>query len=89
MSDNKIHIIDVTNRDGVQTSRICLSKLEKTIINIYLDKMGVYQSELGFPVTHHETNYINANVELADMGVVFRNGNRFLELVCNFHVPIP
>ena len=62
---NKIYIIDVTNRDGVQTSRICLSKLEKTMLNLYLNEMGVFQSEFGFPVTHHETNYLNANLELA------------------------
>ncbi|MGA1841865.1 MAG: homocitrate synthase [bacterium] len=66
----RIYIIDVTNRDGVQTSRICLSKLQKTMINIYLNEMGVYQSEFGFPVTRHETNYINANLELAKMGVL-------------------
>jgi isopropylmalate/homocitrate/citramalate synthase len=65
-----IRIIDVTNRDGVQTSRICLSKLQKTMINIYLNEMGVYQSEFGFPVTLHETNYINANIELAKKGVL-------------------
>lgn len=66
---SKIYIIDVTNRDGVQTSRICLSKLQKTMINFYLSKMGVFQSEFGFPVTHHETNYLNANLELAKAGV--------------------
>ena len=66
----KIYIIDVTNRDGVQTSRICLSKLEKTMINLYLNGMGVFQSEFGFPVTRHETNYLNANLELAKMGVL-------------------
>ncbi|MBN2831085.1 MAG: homocitrate synthase [Candidatus Omnitrophica bacterium] len=60
----KISIIDVTNRDGVQTSRICLSKLQKTMLNIYLDEMGIFQSEFGFPLTHHETNYLNANLEL-------------------------
>ncbi|MDP2939270.1 MAG: homocitrate synthase [Candidatus Omnitrophota bacterium] len=60
----KIYIIDVTNRDGVQTSRICLSKLEKTMINIYLNQMGIFQSEFGFPTTRHETNYLNANLEL-------------------------
>jgi len=27
--------------------------------------MGVFQSEFGFPVTRHETNYLNANLELA------------------------
>jgi len=70
MSKNKIYIIDVTNRDGVQTSRICLSKLQKTMINLYLNEMGIYQSEFGFPVTHHETNYLNANLELAKMGVL-------------------
>lgn len=36
----KIYILDVTNRDGVQTSRICLSKLEKTMINYLLNQMG-------------------------------------------------
>ena len=66
----RIYIIDVTNRDGVQTSRICLSKLEKTMINLYLNEMGVFQSEFGFPVTHHETNYLNANLELAKKGVL-------------------
>lgn len=66
----KIYIIDVTNRDGVQTSRICLSKLEKTMINLYLNEMGIFQSEFGFPVTHHETNYLNANLELAKRGVL-------------------
>lgn len=70
MKKNKIYIIDVTNRDGVQTSRICLSKLEKTMINLYLDKMGVSQSEFGFPFTHHETNYLNANLKLAEEGVI-------------------
>lgn len=63
-----IYIIDVTNRDGVQTSRICLSKLQKTMINLYLDQMGVFQSEFGFPMTHHETNYLNANLELHKKG---------------------
>lgn len=66
MKQPKIYIIDVTNRDGVQTSRICLSKLEKTMINYYLNQMGVFQSEFGFPVTRHETNYLNANLELAE-----------------------
>jgi len=66
----KIYIIDVTNRDGVQTSRLGLSKLQKTMINLYLNEMGVYQSEFGFPVTRHETNYLNANLELARKGVL-------------------
>jgi len=52
----------------VQTSRICLSKLQKTMINWYLDQMGVFQSEFGFPLTRHETNYLNANLELAKLG---------------------
>jgi homocitrate synthase NifV len=66
----KIYIIDVTNRDGVQTSRICLSKLQKTMINLYLNDMGVFQSEFGFPVTRHETNYLNANLGLVKMAVL-------------------
>ena len=67
---NKIYIIDVTNRDGVQTSRLGLAKLEKTIINLYLNEMGIHQSEFGFPFTNHETNYLKANLELAEMGVL-------------------
>lgn len=70
MKTNKIYIIDVTNRDGVQTSRLGLAKLQKTLINIYLNEMGVYQSEFGFPVTSHETNYLNANLELARKGLI-------------------
>ena len=66
----KIYIVDVTNRDGVQTSRLGLAKLQKTMINMYLNEMGVCQSEFGFPVTRHETNYLNANLELAKMGVL-------------------
>ncbi|MBM3245588.1 MAG: homocitrate synthase, partial [Candidatus Omnitrophica bacterium] len=66
----RIYLIDVTNRDGVQTSRICLSKLQKTMINLYLNDMGVFQSEFGFPLTRHETNYLNANLELAKMGAL-------------------
>jgi len=68
--DNRIRILDVTNRDGVQTSRLGLAKIEKTVINILLNQMGVYQSEFGFPTTLHETNYINANLELARLGVL-------------------
>ncbi len=66
----KIYLIDVTNRDGVQTAKLGLSKLEKTMINIYLNEMGIFQSEFGFPTTRHETNYLLANLELAEMGVL-------------------
>ena len=66
----KIYIIDVTNRDGVQTANLGLSKLEKTLINIYLNEMGVFQSEFGFPTTRHEVHYLNANLELAKMEVL-------------------
>ncbi len=62
----KIYILDVTNRDGVQTSRLGLAKLQKTIINLMLDDMGISQSEFGFPATKHELNYLNANLELVD-----------------------
>jgi homocitrate synthase NifV len=65
-----IYLIDVTNRDGVQTSRLGLAKLQKTIINLMLGEMGIFQSEFGFPITRHETNYLRANLELAQMGVL-------------------
>lgn len=66
----KIYLIDVTNRDGVQTAKLGLSKLAKTMINIYLNEMGVYQSEFGFPTTRHESHYLRANLELQEMGVL-------------------
>jgi homocitrate synthase NifV len=40
------------------------------MINLYLNEMGIYQSEFGFPITRHETNYLNANLDLARMGVL-------------------
>ena len=66
----KIYFIDVTNRDGVQTAHLGLSKLEKTMINMYLNDMGIFQSEFGFPTTRHESFYLQANLELANMGVL-------------------
>ncbi len=65
-----IYLVDVTNRDGVQTAKLGLSKLQKTMINLYLDEMGVFQSEFGFPTTRHESRYLNANLKLAEMGVL-------------------
>ena len=65
-----IYLIDVTNRDGVQTAKLGLSKLEKTLINIYLNQIGIFQSEFGFPTTRHESRYLQANLELAEMGVL-------------------
>ena len=70
MKDNKIYFVDVTNRDGVQTSRLGLAKLQKTIINIMLDDMGITQSEFGFPTTTHEINYLNGNLELVERNVI-------------------
>lgn len=70
MSEKLIYFVDVTNRDGVQTSRLGLAKLQKTIINLMLDDLGVTQSEFGFPTTKHEINYLNANLELVDRGVI-------------------
>jgi isopropylmalate/homocitrate/citramalate synthase len=66
----RIYFLDVTNRDGVQTANLGLSKLEKTMINMYLNEMGVFQSEFGFPTTRHEQYYLQANLELADMGIL-------------------
>ncbi len=70
--EHKVYLIDVTNRDGVQTSRILLPKLSKTMLNVYLDEMGIFQSEIGFPTLKHEVNYINANLELAEIGAIKR-----------------
>jgi isopropylmalate/homocitrate/citramalate synthase len=40
------------------------------MINVYLNEMGIYQSELGFPTTRHESNYLRANLKLQEMGVL-------------------
>lgn len=66
----KIYFVDVTNRDGVQTSRLGLAKLQKTVINLLLDDMGISQSEFGFPTTKHELNYLNGNLELVERGAI-------------------
>lgn len=65
-----IYFVDVTNRDGVQTSRLGLAKLEKTIINLLLNDLGVTQSEFGFPATSHEINYLNGNLELVERNAI-------------------
>ena len=63
-----VRFLDVTNRDGVQTARTGLSKFGKTMINMYLGRLGVAQSEIGFPFLFHEVPYIRASVALADAG---------------------
>jgi citrate (Re)-synthase len=63
-----IHFLDVTNRDGVQTARTGLSKFGKTMLNFYLARLGVAQSEIGFPYLFHEVPYVRANVALAEAG---------------------
>ncbi|KAB8192398.1 hypothetical protein FH608_027475 [Nonomuraea phyllanthi] len=64
----KVHFLDVTNRDGVQTARTGLSKFGKTMVNFYLAKLGVAQSEIGFPFLFHEVPYVRAQVALAEAG---------------------
>ncbi len=70
MTENYIKFVDVTNRDGVQTSRLGLAKLQKTIINLMLNDMGITQSEFGFPTTGHEINYLNGNLMLVERGAI-------------------
>jgi len=60
----QIRFIDVTNRDAVQASRIIMAKLQKTMLNLYLSEIGIYQSEFSFPTVKHERNYIQGNLEL-------------------------
>ncbi|GGM41549.1 hypothetical protein ACFFX1_12665 [Dactylosporangium sucinum] len=63
-----IHFLDVTNRDGVQTARTGLSKFGKTMVNFYLGRLGVAQSEIGFPFLFHEVPYIRAQTALEAAG---------------------
>ena len=64
----RIHFLDVTNRDGVQTARTGLSKFGKTMVNFYLGRLGVAQSEIGFPFLFHEVPYVRAQKALGDAG---------------------
>jgi len=64
----QVHFLDVTNRDGVQTARTGLSKFGKTMVNFYLSRLGIAQSEIGFPFLFHEVPYVRANVALARAG---------------------
>jgi isopropylmalate/homocitrate/citramalate synthase len=64
----KVHFLDVTNRDGVQTARTGLSKFGKTMVNFYLGQLGVAQSEIGFPFLFHEVPYVRAQLALAEAG---------------------
>jgi len=75
----KIYFIDVTNRDTVQASRIIMAKLQKTMVNLYLAEMGIHQSEFSFPFVKHEQTYIQANLELKELGVM---GSLILEGWC-------
>jgi isopropylmalate/homocitrate/citramalate synthase len=63
-----IHFLDVTNRDGVQTARTGLSKFGKVMVNFYLGRPGVAQSEIGFPFPFHEVPYVRAGLALAEVG---------------------
>jgi citrate (Re)-synthase len=63
-----IHFLDVTNRDGVQTARTGLSKFGKVMVNFYLGRLGVAQSEIGFPFLFHEVPYVRACVALSEAG---------------------
>ena len=67
---SRIYLIDVTNREGAQTAKLGVSNLEKTLINVYLNEMGVYQSEFGFAAIRHESRYLRANLQLQEMGVL-------------------
>jgi homocitrate synthase NifV len=40
------------------------------MINVYLDDMGLFQSEIGFPTLKHEVDYINANLDLVKKGTI-------------------
>ena len=40
------------------------------MVNYYLGQVGIAQSEFGFPFIWAERNYLEANLELRDMGVM-------------------
>ena len=47
-----------------------LTKLEKTMTNVYLNEMDVFHPESAFPRTRGESLCLQANLELAHMGVL-------------------
>ena len=47
----KIYILDVTNRDGVQTAHLGLAKIEKTMINFFSMKWEFIRS--GIWISYH------------------------------------
>src|ERR1700677_2730583 len=63
-----VHFLDVTNRDGVQTARTGVAKFGKVMVNFYLGRLGVAQSEIGFPFLFHEAPYVRACIALAEAG---------------------
>ncbi len=65
-----IHIIDTTNRDGVRTANLNLSPLQKTMINLQLNELGICESEIGVAVSRYQDNYINGNLRLQEIGVL-------------------
>lgn len=69
-SKGEIHIIDTTNRDGVRTAELCLSPLQKTMINLQLNELGIAESELGVAGTRYEWGYLNANSRLQELGIL-------------------
>jgi isopropylmalate/homocitrate/citramalate synthase len=52
----------------VQTARTGLSKFGKVMVNYYLGRLGVAQSEIGFPFLFHEVPYVRACLALAEAG---------------------
>ena len=57
-----VDLIDATIRDSVQTSRILLIGLAKTLINPCPDNGGIFQNWSGFPPLNHEVNIMNARL---------------------------
>ena len=57
-SPAKVHIHDVTLRDGEQAPRIAFTPDEKVLIALELDKLGVYSIEPGLPATTEDVEVI-------------------------------
>lgn len=61
---------NVIHRDGVQTAKLGSVQLEKMMLNIYLNEFGVFHSEFGVPISSYESYYLQANLELVEIGVL-------------------
>ncbi len=64
----EFRIIDITNREGVQSPGVHLSRLARVMFLLGLDRCGITEAEIGFPVLRHDSSAIHAVLQLVHAG---------------------